>query len=336
MELTGMNPILSPGGGRSGDQSGQDAGRPAGAGAWLLAGQLAGPLRRVAYRGGTLLRFALLAIAAAAAGCSAVSASYNNSPMLITWMADSYFDLDGEQETLLKERLGGFRQWHRTQLPDYASLLGEVRGRIKGNIEPADVAWLVAEGEKRYRGLIDKAAPEMAEMAGHLTRENVTHMERKLARNNGEFEHDFIAAAPEKRQDKRYERVLAEVERWYGSFDREQRAKIRALTDALPANYPLVLENRKRRQRELAQILRAAADKSAPQEQTAKQLRHWLGEWRSGGSPAYTEFAARYQEESFKMYAAIANLASPEQRATAERNVQRYIEDFNALAAPKS
>ena len=336
MERAGMISILSPGGGRSGDQSGQDAGRPAGAGAWLLAGQLAGPLRRVAYRGGTLLRFALLAIAAAAAGCSAVSASYNNSPMLITWMADSYFDLDGEQETLLKERLGSFRQWHRTQLPDYARLLAEVRGRVKGPIEPADVAWLVAEGEKHYRGLIDKAAPEMAEMAGHLTRDNVAHMERKLARNNGEFEHDFIAAAPEKRQDKRYERVLAEVERWYGSFDREQRAKIRALTDALPANYPLVLENRKRRQRELAQILRAAADKSAPQEQTARQLGNWLTQWRSGGSPAYAEFAARYQEESYKMYAAIANLANAEQRATAERNLQRYIEDFNALAVPRT
>ena len=42
---------------------------------------------------------------------------------------------------------------------------------------------------------------------------------------------------------------IKEIRDILADFDREQRAKIRALTDALPANYPLVLENRKRRQR---------------------------------------------------------------------------------------
>ena len=277
---------------------------------------------------GALLLTALLGLTA----CSTVVTGYNNAPTLLTWMADSYFDLDSDQETLLKERLRSLRAWHRNQLPDYARALAEAQARLTRQVEPDDVAWLFGESEKRYRALIDHAAPAAAELAGRLRPENIAHLQQKMAKKNAEFEDDFIKADLEKRRDKRYERMLGEAERVYGSFTREQKARIRELSDALPANYPLMLEDRKRRQAELVAILQGAIDKSVPADETTRRLKTWAGDFERGRHPAYREFGLKYRAEVQKMFATIANLTTPDQRQVAVKNVQKYVDDFNNLA----
>jgi len=278
-------------------------------------------------------RAVLILTACLLTACSAITTSYNNAPTLITWWADRYFDLDADQETLLKERLRNLRAWHRTQqLPDYARLFAEVQARIKGQVEPADVAWLYAEGEKRLRILAERAAPQAAELATYLRAENIAALEKKLAENNAEYEKDYISASLEDRQDKRYERVVKEAERWYGSFSREQKEKIRSFSDALPANYPLVLEDRKQRQGELVAILRAASTKSIPQDEAARRLARWVTEYERNRSPAFRDFVLRYRSEAQKMFAGIANLATPEQKVAADKSVQRYRDDLSNLA----
>jgi hypothetical protein len=275
-----------------------------------------------------LLLGAVLGLAA----CNALTTGYNNAPTLLTWMADSYFDLDSDQETLLKERLRNLRAWHRNQLPDYARTLAEAQSRLTRQVEPEDVAWLFGESEKRYRALIDHAAPAAADLAGRLKPENLAYLQQKMAKKNAEFEDDYIKGGTEKRQEKRYERLLADAERIYGSFTGEQKKRIRELSDALPANYALVLEDRKRRQAELVSILAAAVDKSAPQDETARRLKTWAGEFERGRQPAYREFGLKYRVELQKMFATIANITTPEQRQVAVKNVQKYVDDFNNLA----
>ncbi len=268
------------------------------------------------------------------AGCSAVSIGYNNLPTVVNWYADGYFDLDVDQETALKERIVALRQWHRTsQLPDYGRFLGEVKARVRGPVSPDDVVWLYAEGQKRYRVLGEHLAPDLADLAFRLTPDNIRHLERKQAKGVTEYERDYITASPEKRRERRYERILSEAERWYGSFGDAQRDRIRILTDALPANYPLVVEDRKRRQRELHSILRAAAEKTAPREEVARRLRQWVLDWERGRSPVYREFAARYTAQAQKLFAEIANLATPQQRETAQKRLQNYIDEIAALSA---
>lgn len=274
-------------------------------------------------------------LVAVLAACSAVSTSYNNAPFLITWWADSYFDLDGDQEAALKEGVRNLRAWHRTQLPEYARALSEVQlrvGRPVGQpIETADVAWLFGESQKQMRRLVEHAAPEAAALAGCLRADNIAALQKKMAKKNAEFEEDYITATLEKRQDKRYERVLAEAERWYGSFNREQKKKIHAMTDLLPGNYPLVLEDRRRRQAELVTILTAAVDKSVPTPEIARRLARWA-DFEQGRTPAFQEYAARYKREMEKLFAGVANLADAGQRETAMKNVGEYMDQFNALA----
>ncbi|HEX4327973.1 MAG TPA: DUF6279 family lipoprotein [Burkholderiales bacterium] len=295
------------------------------------SGQKKGGVRSaLAWRG---LLLALLALGLGA--CNAVSLSYNNAPTLLTWWADSYFDLDGEQETAVKESVRALRVWHRTQLPEYARALAEVQmrvGRPVGQpIETADVAWLFDESQKQMRRLVEHAAPDAALLAGRLRADNIAALQKKMEKKNAEFADDYINASLEKRQDKRYERVLSEAERWYGSFNREQKKTIRAMTDGLPGNYPLVLEDRRRRQAELVVILNAAIDKSAPPPEIARRLARWA-DFEQGRTPEFQEYAARYKAEMEKLFAGVANLASAEQRETAMKNVAGYMDEFNALA----
>jgi len=277
-------------------------------------------------------RLLVIATLLSLTACNALTTSYNNAPTLITWWADSYLDLDGDQDALLKDSLRGLRAWHRTQLPDYARVFAELQNRFKSQVAPADVDWLYDQSEKRMRKLVERAAPIAAELATRLRPENIAALEKKLAKNNARYEKDYISAPLEDRQDKRYEKVLTEAERWYGSFSSEQQARIRELSNALPASYPLVLADRRRRQAELVAILNMALARSAPQDEIARRLSHWATDFDQGGTPAYRDFVLRYKTAAEKMFAAIANLATPEQRETAARNVQKYMDDFNNLA----
>jgi len=277
-------------------------------------------------------RMFILAALLGLSACNALTASYNNAPTLLTWWADRYLDLDHDQEALLKDRLRNLRAWHRTQLPDYARLFADLQSRIGRQVEPNDVSWLFDESEKRVRLLAQRAAPAAAELATHLRPDNIAALEKKLAKNNADFEKDYITAPLDERQDKRYERVLAEAERWYGSFSSEQKRKIRALSNALPANYPLVLEDRKRRHAELVATLKGAVDKSLPQDEVARRLSHWATDFEQGRAPGYRDFGITYKAETQKMLAAIANLASGDQRQVADKNVQKYMDDINNLA----
>jgi len=295
------------------------------------SGQKHGVLKFIGVSRGAWRGACVALLAAGLAACNAVSVSYNNAPTLLTWWADSYFDLDGEQEAALKDGVRALRVWHRTQLPEYARALAEVQNRVGRPVDTADVAWLFDESQKQMRRLVEHAAPDAAALAGRLRPDNIAALQKKMAKKNAEFEDDYITASLEKRQDKRYERVLAEAERWYGSFSREQKKKIHLMTDGLPGNYPLVLEDRRRRQAELVVILTAAVDKSATAPEIARRLARWA-DFEQGRTPEFQEYAMRYKREMEKLFAGAANLATQEQRETAMKNVAGYMDEFNALA----
>ena len=102
---------------------------------------------------------------------------------------------------------------------------------------------------------------------------------------------------------------------------------------ALPVNYPLAIEDRKRRQREFVAILDAAVSRKTDRAETKQRLQRLLTAWETGRSPAYQAFAAQVMAENLKLAANIVNMATPAQRETLNRRAQRWVDDMNALAA---
>lgn len=283
-----------------------------------------------------ILSGAVLLLAVSASGCSTIDFGYSMAPTVLTLMADNYLDLDGEQETLLKERLLTLREWNRTtQMPAYSTLFNEVRARIAGKVAVEDVAWLTAEGRRLWKVTGTRMAADLADLAPRLTADNLAALNKKFARNNAEFTKDTIDATPQKQREKRFERAKENAERWYGSFDDTQLERIKAIADALPLNPRLNLEDRIRRQNAMAAILQGMLGKTLARAQAEQRLVALFTDFEAGRSPAYQVHAANTLRESQAMTAQIANLANAGQRDTAQRRFKRWADDMANLAARK-
>ncbi len=275
-------------------------------------------------------------LALGASGCSTIDFAYSMGPTALTLMADNYLDLDGEQETGLKERLVALREWHRTgPMAEYATLLMEVRSRAGGRISSEDLAWLTDEGRKRWQVVAARVAADIVEIAPRLTAENVSALKKKLARNNAEYTKESIEAPLEKQRERRFERFKENIDRWYGNLEEAQLERLRVLSDALPANPRLVLEDRIRRQEAFVATLATAIEGKVPRDAVRARLVLLLTDWEHGRSPAYQAFASAWLRQSRALAVEIVNMATPAQRETAQRRFKRWADDFAALAARK-
>jgi hypothetical protein len=252
-------------------------------------------------------------------------------------MADNYLDLDGDQETLLKERLLGLREWHRTgPMGEYAGLLMQVRTRAAGRLTPEDLVWLTDEGRKRWQVVAVRVAAEIVEVAPRLTADNLVELRKKLARSNADYTKEAIDAPLEKRQERRFERFKENIERWYGHLEDSQLERLRRLTDALPSNPQLVLEDRKRRQEAFVAALTAAMDPKAPRDAVRTRLVELLTDWERGRTPAHQAFSNAWLAQTRAVAVEIINAATPAQRDTAQRRFKRWADDIIELAARKA
>ena len=270
------------------------------------------------------------------AGCSTLDFAYSMGPTALTLMADNYLDLDGDQETTLKERLLAVRESARmNQLAEVGKLFAEVRTRVDRKVTLDDVIWLTAEGRRHWKVLGTRVAGDIAELAPRLQADNIAALKKKLARNNTEYTKETIETTPEKQREKRFERVKENFERWYGNFDDAQIERMKALSDALPMNPRLVLGDRVRRQNAFVALLSGMVDKSLARPEAEARLATLLTELEQGRSAEYQAYAANYLARSQTMTVEIANLATPEQRATAQRRFKRWADDMANLAARK-
>lgn len=277
---------------------------------------------------------ALFALVLLGSGCSTINVAYTAGPTVLAFMADGYLDLDSDQGALLKDRILAIREWNRTtQMSDYARFLGEVRGKAVGNVTPDDVAQTVAEARKRWGVMAERVAGEIADMAPQLTAANINSLKKKIEKRNAEYIKETLEATPEKQRERRFERVKEETERWYGSLDDAQLERLRGWIAALPVNYTLAIEDRRRRQGEFVAIMEAAVTRKADRAETRQRLQRLLTAWETGRSPAYQAFATQVMAENLKLAANVVNMATPAQRETLNRRAQRWIDDMNALAA---
>ena len=53
-------------------------------------------------------------LATLASGCSTINVAYTAGPTVLSFIADGYLDLDGDQGVALKQRILAVREWDRS------------------------------------------------------------------------------------------------------------------------------------------------------------------------------------------------------------------------------
>jgi len=280
-------------------------------------------------------RAVIFLLAMLLAGCSALRLGYANGDTFVYWWLNGYVDFEDEQKPWVKAHIDRLFDWHRTtQLPDYAQLLEQVRQRLqRGQTTPDEVRADFNAVRKRAALVLDKAGPELADLALSLQPQQIANLEKKFASNNDKYRKEYLRGNIDDRQQLRFKKVMKQAEYWFGNFSDEQEASIRKMSDARPLDYEIWMAERLRRQQEMLQMLRKIQAEKPPRETVSRMIREFVA--RSFENFTYAENKAFFDDSTdgmARMIATIVNVATPEQKAHAIKRLQKWIEDCHALA----
>lgn len=280
-------------------------------------------------------RLLIALVACLIAGCSALRIGYNNGETVSYWWLNSYVDFEQEQETGVRKHIAAFFGWHRkTQLKEYAQLFRNSQKRLQQTVAPADMRTDYDAAKKQLMLSVDHALPKLAQLALSLQPHQIARIEKKFAANNEAYRKDYLRGDVESRQLFRFKKVMKQAEYWFGDFNAEQEAQIKAASDSRPLNNELWLKVRQRRQQEMIKVLRRIAAEKPGADDAAKLLKEYVSAHFDQTPNA--EEAALIEASSegvASMMAVIVNIATPAQKEHAAKRMQQWIDDCNRIGA---
>ena len=287
-----------------------------------------------ARRVGTFAIAATVALGATA--CGLVKTGYRNGDTVGLFLIDRYLDLSSEQEDFVKPRLHALLAWHRTtQLPDYATVATELQKRAQQDVTPAEVGALGEQARRRAATTIDRALPDLADLALRLTPANLKALQEKFADDDEKWRDEYLKGDAERQRKARYDKTLERLEDWYGRFSREQRTAIRRLSDARPLDNDALLAERRRRQQEVLALLTRVEREKPSRDAVVAMMKRFVEHFEDSPDPERRAFIDSLHRATDAMNASIHNLATPEQRAKASARMQEWIDDFRSLSADR-
>lgn len=278
-----------------------------------------------------------MVLAFSLASCSAIKLTYNNGDTLAYWWLNGYLDLDSEQSKWAKQEIDELFRWHRrTQLRDYAQLLGNGQRQLANGLTHNDLANHVRDVRARSELLAFKALPELADLARSVRAEQIAQMEQKFRKNNETYRKKFMTGDLEERRQERFKKNMEQFELWFGEFSREQEAVLRKASDARPLDNEIWLEERKLRQKKIVSVLRKVQQEKLGRDATMALLHNLVKElFNRLDAPERKAFYDAQTEGSIQMILTATKIATPQQKAHAHKRMQGWIDDFNLLAADK-
>jgi hypothetical protein len=279
----------------------------------------------------------LVALVALAAGCSTVRFTYNHGDTLLYWWLDAYLDLDSDQADWVKQDIDKLFQWHRsTQLRDYAGVLTNMQRQLAGTPTQDDLLADYRDIKARTELLAFKALPELADLAMSIKPDQIARMEKKFSKNNDNFRRKFMSGDIEHQHKVRFDKSMDQLELWFGRFSSEQEAILRKASDARPLDRDVWLQEHKMRQQKIVALLRKVQQEKMNKEQTMAAIHTLLREFFDRfEAPDRKAFFDAYIDSTSNFILTAIRITTPEQKAHAQKRMQGWIDDFNALAASK-
>jgi hypothetical protein len=276
----------------------------------------------------------LMVLMVLAAGCSSVRFTYNHGDTLLYWWLNNYLDFDSDQSGWVKKDIDNLFQWHRkTQLKDYVQLLQNGQRQLAGNLGPADLMSDYQDIKARSELLAYKALPELADLARSVRPEQIAQMEKRFAKNNEDYRKKFMRGDIEQQQKARFKKSMEQFDLWFGGFSPEQEAVLRKASDARVLDNNIWLDERIRRQKRIVAVLRKVQQEKLSKDATVSLLHNLVKElFDRFESPERKTFFDAYTDQTIQMILTAVRIATPAQKAHAQKRMQGWIDDFNTLA----
>jgi len=280
----------------------------------------------------------LIACLALLSACSTIRFTYNHGDTLLYWWLNAYLDLDSDQSDWVKKDIDELFQWHRTtQLRDYAGLLSKMQRQLgDGSVTQDELLSDYRDIKTRTELLAFKALPELADLAMSIKPDQIAQMEKKFAKNNEDFRKKFMSGSVEDQHKARFKKAMDQLELWFGSFSRDQEAALRKASDARPLDNDIWLQERTLRQKKIVALLQRIHRDKLNKEQTMSAIHDLLRDFFDRmEAPDRKAFFDAYVDNTTKFILTAIRLTTPDQKAHAQKRMQGWINDFNALASGK-
>jgi hypothetical protein len=280
----------------------------------------------------------LVALMLLVTACSTIRFTYNHGDTLLYWWLNAYVDLDSDQSDWVKKDIDNLFQWHRaTQLRDYAGLLVKMQRQLgDGNVTQDELLSDYRDIKARTELLAFKALPQLADLAMSIKPDQIAQMEQKFAKNNDKFRKEFMSGSVEDQHKARFKKAMSQFELWFGGFSRDQEAALRRASDARPLDNDVFLQERMLRQKKIVALLRRVHDQKLNKEQTMSAVHDLLRDMFDRMEvPERKAFYDAYVDSTSKFILTAIKLTTPEQKQHAQKRMQGWINDFNALAQGK-
>ena len=283
----------------------------------------------------TISRLFLIALMAVLAACSSLRLAYNNGDTLLYWWLDGYVDLTSDQKGVVQKEIDKLFSWHRkTQLNDYVQILQTGQKQLAGNLTAADLQADYDDIKGRTQKLLLKAAPELAGLATSLEPDQIENLEKKFASNLDDFRKKNMKGDKEAQQKFRYKKSMEQFELWFGKFSKEQEEQIRKASDARPLDNEIWLNERKRRQNAILTLVRKVQQEKLSKEATVPLINALIKDsFNRLDNSEHKQFFEASEQGSLQLILTVVKIATPEQKAHAQKRMQGWIDDFRSLAA---
>lgn len=151
---------------------------------------------------------------------------YPRLDWLIPWYVNDYISLEPDQSSQLRTQLARQLDWHcRTQLPEYAEFLRELRREVDDSGRPVTVERLGAykiRMTRYWNALIRRIGPDIADILFSATDDQVDEFFNNLENKNRAIESEFVAPPPQKTIHNRQKRMQKRLDFWFADLTESQ------------------------------------------------------------------------------------------------------------------
>lgn len=277
---------------------------------------------------------AFLAVAATAllAACSVGRFAYNNASPVVTFMADDYFDLSGDQEDWVRQRFDRLQAWHRTsELPTYQKDLGDAVARTDRPLTIEDARWVNTTLRNYYHRVVEHALPDIADLLLQLDAVQARRFEERFQQESAKIERETAKGSNTAREEKRAAKIIDQIEGYTGRLSAEQRELVAGRVHFMTDITALRLADRRQRQELVAELVRSKPAKP----QMIAGLKRVLIDTDTWRRPEYIAATKQRDEQLYEMLVALSATWTPEQRASVQKKLRGYLSDVASLIASR-
>ncbi len=258
----------------------------------------------------TVVRIIIIAAVVLAAGCSRTGLLYDNGAWLAQRWASGLVDPNHDQRQAWKDPFSAWMVEHRRDLlPDVVFLLKTAETEIARGLRRDRLNCLLDSIDLVYREHARRAVTLATVVLRDITPEQIDHLADELAESAREYQEDYLAEDPQRRERERLARYADRIEGWIGDLSTMQLAIVERKVGEMPDTAGDWLSYRRQQQQRLLGLLRAQADEQA----LAQFLVAWWVDF-ADQPPRLVSKVAQVRAETIDMLQMLDDTLSEEQR----------------------